>query len=74
MCALRISLAVLAGTAVIYAAVMAVSGSMALLSDFGSRMGAATLGQVAPDAVIVTLRRPLTRENTVTRPVWLMAR
>ena len=42
---------------------------LASMSDFGSRMGAATLGQAALDAVIVTLRRSLTWANAVTWPV-----
>ena len=40
------------------------------LSDFGSRMGAARLGQAASDAVIVTLRRSPTCARTVTRVLW----
>jgi hypothetical protein len=42
----------------------------ARLSDFGSRMGAARLGQATSDAVSVTLRRSLTCADTVTWPVW----
>jgi len=38
--------------------------------DFGSRMGAARLGKVASDAVSVTVGRPLTCADAVTRPVW----
>ncbi len=38
----------------------------ASMSDFGSRMGAARLGQAASDAVIVTLRRSLNWANAVT--------
>jgi hypothetical protein len=33
-------------------------------------MGAGRLGQAASDAVIVTVRRPLTRADAVTWPVW----
>ena len=40
------------------------------LSDFGSSMGAGRLGQAASDAVIVTVRRPLTCADAVTWPVW----
>jgi hypothetical protein len=40
------------------------------LSDSGSRMGAGRLGQTASDAVIVTVRRPLTCADAATRPVW----
>jgi hypothetical protein len=36
------------------------------MSDFGSVMGAATLGQEASDAVIVSLGRSLTWANVVT--------
>jgi hypothetical protein len=39
------------------------------VSEFGSKMGAARLGQAASDTVIVTVRRSLTWANTVTRPV-----
>ena len=45
----------------------AVSGR---LSDSGSGMGAARLGQAASDAVIVTVHRPLTCADAVTWPVW----
>jgi hypothetical protein len=45
-------------------------GGPTRLSDSGSRMGAARLGQVASDAVIVSLRRPLTCAKAVTWPVW----
>jgi hypothetical protein len=44
------------------------------LSDFGSRMGAARLGQAASDAVIVTLCGPLTWAKTVTWAVWPVVR
>ena len=40
------------------------------LSDFGSSMGAGRLGQAASDAVIVTVRRPLTCADAITWPVW----
>jgi hypothetical protein len=40
------------------------------LSDFGSSLGAGRLGQAASDAVIVTVRRPLTCADAVTWPVW----
>jgi hypothetical protein len=46
----------------------------ARLSDSGSRMGAARLGQAASDAVIVSLCRSLTWAKTVTWAVWLVAR
>jgi hypothetical protein len=36
------------------------------MSDIGSRTGAAMLGQTASDAVIVSLRRPLTWADAVT--------
>ena len=36
-------------------------------------MGAARLGQAASDAVIVTVRRPLTCADVVTWPVWPVA-
>jgi len=38
-------------------------------SDFGSRMGAARLGQAVSDAAIVAVRRPLTWANAVTWPL-----
>jgi hypothetical protein len=44
------------------------------LSDFGSRMGAARLGQAASDTVIVTLPRPLTWAKAVTWGAWLVVR
>ena len=43
------------------------------MSDFGSRMGAAMLGQAASDAVIVTQRRLLAWGDTVAWPVWPVA-
>jgi hypothetical protein len=46
----------------------------ARLSEFGSRMGAARLGQAASDAVIVTLCRPLTWAKAVTWAVWPVVR
>jgi hypothetical protein len=45
-------------------------GASAQLSDFGSGMGAARLGQAASDAVSVPVRRSLTCADAVTRPVW----
>ena len=39
------------------------------VSDSGSRMGAAKLGQAASDALILTLRRSLTWADVVARPV-----
>jgi hypothetical protein len=42
------------------------------MSEFGNRIGAARLGQVASDAVSVTLRRSLTCADTITWPVWLV--
>jgi hypothetical protein len=44
----------------------AVLGGPRRLSDFGSGMGVARLGQAASDAVIVTVRRPLTCADAVT--------
>ncbi|SRR6266516_5890598 len=41
---------------------------------FGSRMGAARLGQAVSDAVIVALCRPVTWADAVTWPVWPVAR
>ena len=43
-----------------------VSRSHRSMSDFGSEMGAARLGQATSDAVIVTLRRSLTWTNAFT--------
>jgi hypothetical protein len=40
------------------------------MSDFGSNMGAATLGQAVSDAVIVSLFRSLTWANAATLRVW----
>jgi hypothetical protein len=40
------------------------------MSDFGSRMGAARLGQAASDAVSVTVCRLLTCADAVTWPGW----
>jgi len=44
------------------------------LSDFGSRMGAARLGQAASDTVIVAARRSLTWAKAVTLAVWPVVR
>jgi hypothetical protein len=40
-----------------------------IVSDFGSEMGAARLGQAASDAVIVAVRRSLTWTDAVTWPL-----
>jgi hypothetical protein len=44
------------------------------MSDFGSRMGAAGLGQAASDTVIVTTRRAPTWAQVAVQADWLMAR